>query len=148
MNESDPPALITSFRVNCTKFLEYTGHRRIFWKRLGHKQTSRPCLSWMHLPRIAQNLTQSLVKSYVVPYNKQTKVHTAVSLTSWPLSHIANLPSPDPPHLFTLFKPHQHFDYDSNICSSYSVFHEMPFHTTAAKEPHLLQNLIQKEPLP
>lgn len=68
--------LITSFRVDCTMFLDYTGHRRIFWKHLGHKQTSRPCLSWMHLPRIAQNLTQFLVKSYVVPYNKQTKVRS------------------------------------------------------------------------
>lgn len=88
-----PPPLITSFRVDCTKFLDYTGHRRIFWKRLGH----RPCLSWMYLPRIAQNLTQCLVKSDVVSYNKQTKVHTVASLTSWPLFHIANVPSPYPP---------------------------------------------------
>ena len=39
----------------------------------------------MHLPGIAQILTQSLVKSYMVPYNKQIKVHTLVFLTSGPI---------------------------------------------------------------
>lgn len=146
--------LFTSFRVDCTKFLDQTGCRRIFWKCLGHKQTSRPCLSWLHLPRIAQNLTQSLVKSYMVPYNKQTKVHTLVSLTSWSVTLLLYLllqtcpamtlptSSPYSNHTSTLIVTQRSAQVILSFRNCPSIL-QLP-----VKEPHRLQNSTQKEPLP
>lgn len=135
LNESDL-LLFTSLRVDCTKSLDWIGHRRIFWKWLGHKQTLRPCLGWRHCPRIAQNPTQSKV-TWLPTMNRLKSrplcpLPLAFSSPALPLT--ATCPTPPWPPSSPHSKPHQHFGPDSNVCLSYSVCLEMPFHTTAASQ--------------
>lgn len=112
----------------------------------------------MHFPRIAYILTQSLVKSYMVPYNKQTEVHSLVFSTSWPIAFMLYLLLQTCPGL-TLLTSSPHSSHTRTLALTRTPNTEYQLELLSLREcsstlqlpvkaPHLLQSSTQKTLLP
>lgn len=103
----------TSLRVDHTEYSYCFRHSWTFWKCLGHKGTSRPCLGWIYFPRTAQNISQSLAESYMALQQTDQSPSSCglhkLAFSSPALSLVATLPWPPSTHLLSLLTPHWHF---------------------------------------